>query len=279
MRALSVNVENMCIFVLTDHDAEVWFIADSYHKPSLDLKRSKIEHNLGGAPSLDLTGAIVMFGTYNADTQSGTPFPPAPSNLAGYYVDRLADLQQIFPGTLLERDWTPGERGRLAPNMAARVFLSGGRLTPKELRTTGGSKSWQIGSKIAQHLVNETEFERPDNPRDLCIIIEGLAGGTRTFRLIPDANGKCTVFLGAYNTAGAATLEEKHGVVFVTEFDAVDKCLDIGSSKMSLPFTYWPDYNRQTDPAGGPCPECVLDLRALPPALVALRMRDLATKG
>lgn len=251
MPSLIVTFENVCAFVLSDMDTEAWFVRDSRHAPILNLGSAE---GSSGA-EVDLAGCIVTFG----DAQG--PFPPRPGTLGGHHIERLIDLEQVAPGASLASGWTPGSH-HLPDGMSARVFVSGCLLVPQELKTSGGSRDWRIGGKVVQRLSNETVCSRTVQAPPV-LRITRLDGTTEETQLSADAKGNFPVRIASKDIDGQSDLLDLHGVVFVTEFKVMDAFLRVNGSPTGLPVphAYWPDFDRQTDPLGGPCPECLLDLR------------------
>jgi hypothetical protein len=76
------------------------------------------------------------------------------------------------------------------------------------------------------------------------------------------ADGRFSVTLGAHVKGKDPALDFSQGVTFITEFEAFEKPVQVkGSARLPIPFTYWPEYMHQTDPAGGPCPDGLYDER------------------
>ena len=85
-------------------------------------------------------------------------------------------------------------------------------------------------------------------------LLYGHSQSTRGEIVLP---GKPYVGLGKDPALGF-----NQGVTFITEFEAFEKPVQVrGSAHLPTPFTYWPEYLQQTDPAGGPCPDGLYDDR------------------
>ena len=261
---LVVTIKNICLYVLRDDAAEGWLMDDHRHLPKLELDPGTMQvpkpHT--GRSHMDLGGCVVAFGS------DGKLFDGGPSRLAGEHMARLADLRQIAPGASLAPHWGLSPRNKnwdfLPAGMVTRLILDGGFITPVRdpdaRRAAAEDREWTIG-KVRQQLVSRCEFTHPAGDTAFARIFNPTFG-TQIDIPLTLANGRFSVSLGAHEKGKDAALSVSEGVTFITEFEAFDKPVKVkGSARLPIPFTFWPDYLQQTDPAGGPCPDGLFDER------------------
>ena len=265
---LVVTIKNICLYVLRDETAEGWLMDDQRHEPRLvlDPASMNVPKAHSGRPRMDLTGCVVAFGS------DGKVFDQAASRLAGPHAARLANLRQIAPGCSLTPGWAmaprTGEYGFLPPGMVTRVLLDGGMITPVRdpdpRRAAAEDREWTIG-KVRQPLVSQCQFTH-EAGREAFVRVYNPNFGSSIDIPLHLTNGKFSVTLGAHEKGTDPALGFNQGVTFISEFEAFDKPVRMkGSAQLPIPFTYWPEYLQQTDPAGGPCPDGLYDERPNPP--------------
>jgi len=261
---LVVTIKNICLYVLGDGAAEGWLMDDHRHEPKLwlDSQSISVPTAHAGRRQMDLGGCVVAFGS------GGKLFDAGPSRLAGEHAARLANLRQIAPGSSLTPGWAlaprGGDWGFLPPGMVTRVILDGGLITPVRdpdpRRAAAEDREWTIG-KVRQQLVSRCEFSH-EVESDAFVRVFHPNFGTHMDIPLKLVDGKFSVTLGAHEKGKDPALGYKQGVTFITEFEAFEKPVQVkGSARLPTPFTYWPEYLQQTDPAGGPCPDGVYDER------------------
>ena len=260
---LVVTIKNICLYVLRDNAAEGWLMDDHRHEPKLvlDSATMKVPKTHDGRPHMALGGCVVAFGS------DGRLFDEAPSRLAGEHSARLANLRQIAPGATLAPGWDFAQRGAvgfLPSGMVTRVLLDGGLITPLRdpdaRRAAAEDRQWTIG-KVRQQLVSRCEFTHEVGASAFVRVIHPDFGAHVDIPLTA-VDGRFVVTLGAHEKGKDPALGYNQGVTFITEFEAFDKPVQVkGGAHLPTPFTYWPEYLQQTDPAGGPCPDGLYDER------------------
>ena len=209
---------------------------------------------------MNIGGCVVAFGT------DGTLFGAGSSRLDGAHQARLANLRQIAPGASLAPGWARAPRdggwGFLPDGMVTRVFLDGGLITPMRdpdpRRAAAEDREWTIG-KVRQQLVSRCQFSHEAGSTAFVRVFHQNVG-THVDIPLTLSNGKFSVTLGAHEKSNDAALGFNQGVTFISEFEAFEKPVRLkGSARLPTPFTYWPEYLQQTDPAGGPCPDGLYD--------------------
>jgi hypothetical protein len=251
---LRVNFNNMCMFVLTDDGSEAWFLFDRRHSPVLDLRESTIKPDDSAIEEFSLVDWSVSFEF--PDSEKGME----PTRLGGPYVSHLVNLEQVIPGARLETGWKPNV-GEFPEGMTSRVILLAGDLTPTPLGTTGGAKRWQIGENVLQRMTQDTKWERPiTDPAYIVLTHNGKRQPLR-WRLHRNKDGDAIVSIRSKEREDTE-LPKSHGVVFLDEFKAFDLAIRLPfGTEIPIPFTYWPEYSKETDPEGGPCPIGFLNLQ------------------
>jgi len=261
---LVVTIKNICLYVLGNDAAEGWLIDDHRHEPKLVLDSGSmtIPKPHAGRKQMHLGGCVVAFGS------DDKLFGGGPSRLAGEHAARLANLRQIAPGAALAPGWgmapRNGEWGFLPDGMVTRVILDGGLITPMRdpdpRRAAAEDREWTIG-RVRQQLVSRCQFTHEAGSTAFVRVFH-QNGGTPIDIPLKLADGKFSVTLGAHEKGKDPALGFNQGVTFITEFEAFEKTVQLkGSARLPVPFTYWPEYLQQTDPAGGPCPDGVYDER------------------
>lgn len=261
---LVVTIQNICLYVLGDNAAEGWLIDDHRHEPKLVLDNGSmtVPKQHAGRKQMHLGGCVVAFGS------DDKLFGAGPSRLAGEHAPRLANMRQIAPGSTLAPGWTMaprnGDWGFLPSGMVTRVILDGGLITPVRdpdpRRAAAEDREWTIG-KVRQQLVSRCEFSHEAGSTAFARVFNPDFG-TQVDIPLKLVNGQFSVTLGAHEKSKDPALSFSQGVTFITEFEAFEKPVQVkGSARLPVPFTYWPEYLQQTDPAGGPCPDGVYDDR------------------
>jgi len=259
-----VTITNICLYVLRDDAAEGWLMDDHRHEPKLVLDPGTMEvpKQHTGRPHMDISGCVVAFGS------EGKLFGAGPSRLAGEHSLRLANLRQIAPGASLAPGWAVAPRNGdwpfPPPGMVTRVILDGGLITPMRdpdpRRAAAEDREWTIG-KVRQQLVSRCEFSHEAGSAAFARVFNPTFG-THIDIPLKLRDGRYSVTLGAHEKGKDPALRFSQGVTFITEFEAFDKPVRVkGSTQLPTPFTYWPEYLQQTDPAGGPCPDGLYDDR------------------
>ena len=261
---LVVTIKNICLYVLGNDAAEGWLIDDHRHEPKLVLDSGSmtVPKPHAGRKQMHLGGCVVAFGS------DDKLFGASPSRLAGEHAARLANLRQIAPGAALAPGWgmapRSGDWGFLPDGMVTRLILDGGLISPMRdpdpRRAAAEDREWTIG-KVRQQLVSRCQFTHEAGSSAFVRVFHPNFG---TYVDIPLklADGKFSVTLGAHEKGKDPALDFSQGVTFITEFEAFEKPVQVkGSARLPIPFTYWPEYMHQTDPAGGPCPDGVYDER------------------
>ena len=255
---LVVTIKNICLYVLRADAAEGWLMDDTRHEPRLVLDPGAMEIPPGhaGRPRMDLGGCTVAFGS------DGKLFEKGVSRVAGPAAARLANLRQIAPGASLAPGWEMASRGGnygfLPPGMVTRVILDGGLITPVRdpdpRRASAEDREWTIG-RVRQQLVSQCQFTHETGASAFVRVFNPSFGQPVDIPL-KLVDGKFSVTLGAHEKGKEPALGYHKGVTFITEFEAFDKPVRVkGSGQLPTPFTFWPEYLQQTDPAGGPCPD------------------------
>lgn len=261
---LVVTIKNICLYVLGKDAAEGWLIDDHRHDPRLVLDPGSmtVPKQHAGRKQMHLGGCVVAFGT------DDKLFGAGESRLAGEHATRLANLRQIAPGASLASGWAMaargGEWGFLPDGMVTRVILDGGLITPMRdpdpRRAAAEDREWTIG-KVRQQLVSRCQFSREAGSTAFVRVFNQNVG-THVDIPLKLSDGKFSVTLGAHEKGADPALGFNRGVTFITEFEAFEKPVQVkGSGRLPTPFTYWPEYLQQTDPAGGPCPDGLYDER------------------
>jgi hypothetical protein len=273
---LTVKFENICLFVLGDDNAQAWFIADKAHTPYLDLSTIDAPPELKqlmGPRGLPLKDWIVSFGecpdkaapkqTYDFD---------GPASLGGRHVDLLINIGQVVPEAKLRDGWCL-KNDEPPDMMTTRVKINGGSLEPQDIPIAeqkkpsdprprpGGLKSWRIGDKVTQSITDFVHWRHLVACPPYIRLRRYDATDEFVWKINAVTPDDYSVRISSLENDPKHKLEFHRGVVFVNEFASAAEAIDLGDSEIPIPHTWWPEYDDQTDPQGGPCGPFLFDKR------------------
>jgi len=254
MANLIVKFKNMCVFGLGKSRSEAWYPKNEFHSPFLGVAGLRLPSSLQpGQAGLPISGFILSF------LDDGKPLPSGGTALIGQHTSVLPHLNKLLTADLvLEPALAAMTETTLAPSLFCKIALRGGTLLPQALNSPGGEKQWHVSDQVSTRFCEDAVYTVPVASSNVALRLTPVSGGASIDVPISSTNGDFVISVSSENLTGATMMEQHEAVVFLTEFILFQPV--VSGQVLRSPFTFWPDFKKETDPNGGPCMMIRLDL-------------------
>ncbi len=252
MPNLIVNFKNMCVFAPETDRTEVWFPANDFHRPFLNVDKVTIPESLHGvitSAGLPLKDRLVRF------VDNGAVLPAGPTEFVSKatFKEILPPFEDLLGVTDFKQELQTMTADSIAPQLFTKVVVTGGKLEAFPLNTVGGQKKWTISETAATKFCQDVTYTVPVTSNKVAVRVAPRIGNAQPLDLpiSPAPSGDFIVGISSENLNNETMMEMHQAVVFLLEFNLFQPIID--APRLTAPFTFWSDFDLVTDPNGGPC--------------------------